>query len=282
MVLKINANTVVDTRKGSVVIESNYKGDKLTCSITQTGVDMQTNVAPLDINVGSGFTSTIPVALTANYNCDWTVENTIYWLDAEIVNDKTQAALCNITVNEKNPLSTERRGKVLLYDDIGNEYIVWVIQEKGAITSSLSTQYIEIPKVGGEETITLTANFNATWELVDKSEWCYATFNGNGTPNGSVKIVVIPNDRQNQREGFVKIKNNEIKLLVSILACLVICTAGLNTLGTFLVYGVGKKTYLAYLGARLPVQCIMAAVNFVIIGILLRVKPLTKALTLKK
>ena len=81
---------------------------------------------------------------------------------------------------------------------------------------------------------------------------------------------------------FVKIKNNEIKLLVSILACLVICTAGLNTLGTFLVYGVGKKTYLAYLGARLPVQCIMAAVNFVIIGILLRVKPLTKALTLKK
>lgn len=208
MVLKINANTVVDTRKGSVVIESNYKGDKLTCSITQTGVDMQTNVAPLDINVGSGFTSTIPVVLTANYNCDWTVENTIYWLDAEIVNDKTQSALCNITVNEKNPLSTERRGKVLLYDDIGNEYIVWVIQEKGAITSSLSTQYIEIPKVGGEETITLTANFNATWELVDKSEWCYATFNGNGTPNGSVKIVVIPNDRQSQREGFVKIKNN--------------------------------------------------------------------------
>ena len=81
---------------------------------------------------------------------------------------------------------------------------------------------------------------------------------------------------------FVKLKNNEIKLFVSILLCLVICTAGLNTLGTYLIYGIGKKTFLVYLGARFPVQCIMAAVNFVIVAALLKVKPLVRVLTIKK
>ena len=80
----------------------------------------------------------------------------------------------------------------------------------------------------------------------------------------------------------MKTKITEVKLVVSILLCLVICTAGLNTLGTFLLYAVGKKTFFVYLGARLPVQCLMAAINFVIIGALLRVKPLVKVLSIKK
>ena len=81
---------------------------------------------------------------------------------------------------------------------------------------------------------------------------------------------------------YTKIKNNDIKLLISIAVCLVVCTAGLNTLGTYLIYGIGKKTFWVYLGSRLPVQCIMAAVNFVIIGALLKVKPLVKILSIKK
>lgn len=81
---------------------------------------------------------------------------------------------------------------------------------------------------------------------------------------------------------YAKIKNTNAKLIISILLCLIICTAGLNTLGTFLLYAVGKKTFFVYLGARLPVQCLLAAINFVIIGILLKVKPLVKVLTLKK
>lgn len=81
---------------------------------------------------------------------------------------------------------------------------------------------------------------------------------------------------------FVKTKYTMLKLLVSIVLCLLICTAGLNTLGTFLLYAVGKKTFFVYLGARFPVQCLMATINFVVIGALLKVKPLTKILTIKK
>jgi len=77
---------------------------------------------------------------------------------------------------------------------------------------------------------------------------------------------------------YLKIKSNEVKLLLSIGLCLVICTAGLNTLGTFLLYAVGKKTFFVYLAARLPVQLLVAAISFVILGVLLRVKPLEKIL----
>ena len=81
---------------------------------------------------------------------------------------------------------------------------------------------------------------------------------------------------------FVKIKKTTLKLLLSFALCLVVCTAGLNSLAVYLVYMQGKKTFIAFLASRLPVQCLMAAVNFVIVAALLKVKPLVKVLTIKK
>ena len=77
---------------------------------------------------------------------------------------------------------------------------------------------------------------------------------------------------------YFKIKNDTVKLLLSIYFCLLICTCGLNTLATYLAYSKGK-TFAAYLAVRVPTQLLVASVNFIIIGALMRVKPLTKMLT---
>ncbi len=60
--------------------------------------------------------------------------------------------------------------------------------------------------------------------------------------------------------------NKVWKLLISLAVCLVVCTAGINTLALWLMYGAKNgKTFFAYLGTRLPFQMIMLAVNGVIL-----------------
>jgi ECF transporter S component (folate family) len=68
-----------------------------------------------------------------------------------------------------------------------------------------------------------------------------------------------------------KTGNIYIKVALSAILTLIICTCGLNTLGLWLVYGIGKKTFFAYLFARLPFQIIMCAVNAMITVIIMRV-----------
>lgn len=55
--------------------------------------------------------------------------------------------------------------------------------------------------------------------------------------------------------------NVYLKALISSILTLFICTAGINTFALYLMYGLGKKTYFAYLITRLPWQVLNAAVN---------------------
>lgn len=60
---------------------------------------------------------------------------------------------------------------------------------------------------------------------------------------------------------FKLLKTNDyVKLALSALLCLVICTAGLNTLALYLMFGAGK-TYWGYLSVRLPFQLAVLAIN---------------------
>ena len=61
--------------------------------------------------------------------------------------------------------------------------------------------------------------------------------------------------------GFNKNKTNIFKILLTFLIVTLICTSGLNTLGLWLMYAVGKKTFFVYLLARLPWQLLNSAVN---------------------
>lgn len=74
--------------------------------------------------------------------------------------------------------------------------------------------------------------------------------------------------------------NVYLKAAISFILTLIICTCGLNTLGLYLVYGLGKKTFWAYLIVRLPWQAIVAAGNFAlstaIFGVLKKVLPKNK------
>ncbi len=62
---------------------------------------------------------------------------------------------------------------------------------------------------------------------------------------------------------FVK-ANDIVKLILSFVLCMIICTSGLNTVALWLMYGVGKKTFFVYLWGRLPFQLLMVAVNCII------------------
>ena len=55
--------------------------------------------------------------------------------------------------------------------------------------------------------------------------------------------------------------NRYLKVVISAVLCLIICTSGLNTLGLYLIYGLGKKTFWAYLIVRLPWQVLVSAGN---------------------
>ena len=81
---------------------------------------------------------------------------------------------------------------------------------------------------------------------------------------------------------YIKIKKSTLKLVISFLACLIICTACLNMLSIYFVFMQGKKTFWAFFIARFPFSFIMAVVNFIIIDAMLKVKPLVKILSIKK
>ena len=58
--------------------------------------------------------------------------------------------------------------------------------------------------------------------------------------------------------------NGYIKTVISFVLTLVICTSGINTFALYLMYGLGKKTFWAYLIVRLPWQVLIAAGNLVL------------------
>ena len=58
--------------------------------------------------------------------------------------------------------------------------------------------------------------------------------------------------------------NKYLKVVISAVLCLVICTSGLNTLGLYLIYGLGRKTFWAYLIVRLPWQALVGAGNCIL------------------
>lgn len=66
--------------------------------------------------------------------------------------------------------------------------------------------------------------------------------------------------------------NDYVKLLISFVICSVVISGMVNTLGIFLMYGLGKKTFIAYL-ADYPLKLAVAAVNFAISAALLAVLP---------
>lgn len=60
---------------------------------------------------------------------------------------------------------------------------------------------------------------------------------------------------------FKLLKTNDyVKLALSALLCLVICSAGLNTLALYIMLG-STKTYWAFLSVRLPFQIAVIAIN---------------------
>jgi len=63
--------------------------------------------------------------------------------------------------------------------------------------------------------------------------------------------------------------NLYLKTVISAVLCLLICTSGINTFALWLMYGLGKKTFWAYLIVRLPWQALIATANCVLcIGIM--------------
>lgn len=72
--------------------------------------------------------------------------------------------------------------------------------------------------------------------------------------------------------------NDWLKMILSFVFCLIICTSGLNTLALWLMYGIGKKTFFVYLWARLPFQLLIVAINCTIMIILKQSNILDKLL----
>lgn len=67
--------------------------------------------------------------------------------------------------------------------------------------------------------------------------------------------------------------NAYVKACVFAVASLIICTSGLNTFALWLMYGLGKKSFWAYLIARLPWQLLVCAANLALCCALAAILP---------
>lgn len=73
---------------------------------------------------------------------------------------------------------------------------------------------------------------------------------------------------------FTYVKGNEIlKTVISYFLCFLICTVFLNTFGLWLLYGIGKKSFWAYLWVRLPWQALSTLINMLLAFPILAVFP---------
>lgn len=81
-------------------------------------------------------------------------------------------------------------------------------------------------------------------------------------------IGFIPGVLFSIREGKL-LKNPKVeaylKICISMILVLVICTAGLNTFGLWLFFSAGKKTFWVYLWGRLSLQATAVFINLVLI-----------------
>lgn len=58
--------------------------------------------------------------------------------------------------------------------------------------------------------------------------------------------------------------NPYLKIAVAFVIVFFVCTAGFNTLGLWLTYAAGKKTFWVYLAGRLPLQALVLGINAVL------------------
>ena len=79
--------------------------------------------------------------------------------------------------------------------------------------------------------------------------------------------------------GFIKKieKPNVLTVIKLYILVTVICTCFLNTMGLWLMYAVGKKTFFVYLSTRLPWQLITSGINCSLSMILFKIVSKTKA-----
>ena len=79
--------------------------------------------------------------------------------------------------------------------------------------------------------------------------------------------------------GFIKKieKPNVLTVINLYILVTLICTCFLNTMGLWLMYAVGKKTFFVYLSTRLPWQLITSGINCSLSMILFKIISKTKA-----
>ena len=79
--------------------------------------------------------------------------------------------------------------------------------------------------------------------------------------------------------GFIKKieKPNMLTVINLYILVTLICTCFLNTMGLWLMYAVGKKTFFVYLSVRLPWQLITSGINCSLSMILFKIISKTKA-----
>lgn len=79
--------------------------------------------------------------------------------------------------------------------------------------------------------------------------------------------------------GFIKKieKPNILTVINLYILVTLICTCFLNTMGLWLMYAVGKKTFFVYLSTRLPWQLITSGINCSLSMILFKIISKTKA-----
>ena len=203
-------NDTYEDRTDTVIFTPDDGVHKLSVTVSQGSISKETYEPVSAVTIGSASTSTVNVSLTANYNANWSFYSPNTWLDGTFVNNKSKSTTLTIKATQDNPDNAARPGKVYASDDIGNEYLINVTQVAAPKSSSISPAVIEPTYTGGTYDVTLTANYDANWNVKsnDSEDWVSTNITSNSTKKGNVRIVVSKQSMAYERQATIVLQNN--------------------------------------------------------------------------
>jgi hypothetical protein len=121
-----------------------------------------------------------------------------------------------ITTSVANNSINTRNGNIYLTADNGDQYTVSVTQNASSPSSNVNPKYWDVGYSGGTVTAALTANWGASWSVVDAPNWIDKTISNNYSNNATLTLNVAANRQATGRIVTFTVKNDKHTYSVSV------------------------------------------------------------------
>jgi len=169
-------------------------------------------IQPTSSSIGAT-ASSIPVTLTTQAGCAWTVASNASWLTVSGTAAGNGSA--TVTINaEANTSTSPRTGTVT----IGGQTLT-VTQAGAACGYTVAPLTLSPTSAGGSSTITITTTAGCLWTAASNAPWITISGSASGSGSGSVSIGIAANTDTQARTGTVTVAGQTVTVTQAAAAC---------------------------------------------------------------